>query len=308
MAAYAYSPPMGELAILGLRAAEEEIYRFLAGRPGCTLAEIESGVARQPGELPEILDELERKGLVTRTAEVPESFVPASPDVALGALIAERENELRTVRELASSLLEQFREVHRLVEAITGPEAVRQRAVQLQRHARHQVRILDQAPYAFEPVLDRAVACRSVCDRSYLDQPRRPAAPEEQVRIATSVPARLLLCDDRFALLPLPGDPEACSALLVNPSTLLEALSALFEVTWRRAISDFAAGEHPSPEDLRLLRLLSTGAKDEALGRRMGLSARTVHRRIQLLMARLGVSTRLQLGIEAQRRGWIGRS
>ena len=48
-----------------------------------------------------------------------------------------------------------------------------------------------------------------------------------------------------------------------------------------------------------------SGAKDEQIARTMGLSLRTVRRRVADLMIELGVDTRFQAGAEAVRRGWL---
>ena len=49
----------------------------------------------------------------------------------------------------------------------------------------------------------------------------------------------------------------------------------------------------------------ASGAKDEQIARTMGLSLRTVRRRIAELMIELGADTRFQAGAEAARRGWL---
>jgi DNA-binding NarL/FixJ family response regulator len=54
-----------------------------------------------------------------------------------------------------------------------------------------------------------------------------------------------------------------------------------------------------------LLRQLLSGAKDEQIARTMGLSLRTIRRRIADLMIELGADTRFQAGAEAVRRGWL---
>jgi DNA-binding NarL/FixJ family response regulator len=63
--------------------------------------------------------------------------------------------------------------------------------------------------------------------------------------------------------------------------------------------------DEPSAVDRKLLGLLATGATDATIAKQLGLSDRTVHRRIHALITRLGVSTRLQAGYEACRRGWL---
>ena len=54
-----------------------------------------------------------------------------------------------------------------------------------------------------------------------------------------------------------------------------------------------------------LLRLLATGQKDEQIARALGMSLRTVRRRIADLMTELGADSRFQAGVEAVRRGWV---
>ena len=54
-----------------------------------------------------------------------------------------------------------------------------------------------------------------------------------------------------------------------------------------------------------LVRQLASGAKDEQIARTLGLSLRTVRRRVADLMIQLGVDTRFQAGAEAVRRGWL---
>jgi DNA-binding NarL/FixJ family response regulator len=54
-----------------------------------------------------------------------------------------------------------------------------------------------------------------------------------------------------------------------------------------------------------LLLELAGGAKDEQIARALGMSVRTVRRRVADLMDELGADSRFQAGVEAVRRGWI---
>ena len=47
------------------------------------------------------------------------------------------------------------------------------------------------------------------------------------------------------------------------------------------------------------------GRTDEQIARKLGISLRTVRRRVAALMTELGVDTRFQAGVEAVRRGWL---
>jgi DNA-binding NarL/FixJ family response regulator len=54
-----------------------------------------------------------------------------------------------------------------------------------------------------------------------------------------------------------------------------------------------------------LLALLLAGLKDDAIARQLGLSTRTMRRRMKHLLDLLGADNRFQAGVQATRRGWI---
>ncbi|MEV4202386.1 helix-turn-helix domain-containing protein [Micromonospora globbae] len=58
-------------------------------------------------------------------------------------------------------------------------------------------------------------------------------------------------------------------------------------------------------EDLRLLRLLAAGLPVETVARRLGLSERTVRRRVRAVCDRLGVTAPIQAVVWAARRGLL---
>jgi DNA-binding NarL/FixJ family response regulator len=58
-------------------------------------------------------------------------------------------------------------------------------------------------------------------------------------------------------------------------------------------------------ERLEILEGLMLGSKDEAMARQLGVSLRTVRRRVADLMTELGATTRFQAGMEAVRRGLV---
>lgn len=60
-------------------------------------------------------------------------------------------------------------------------------------------------------------------------------------------------------------------------------------------------GDVTIPDDAKeILSLMSAGLTDDAIARRLGVSSRTVARRVGSLMAALNINTRFQLGIKAQ--------
>jgi DNA-binding NarL/FixJ family response regulator len=113
-------------------------------------------------------------------------------------------------------------------------------------------------------------------------------------------------------MLPLTsGDQQAAdSAVVVHQSTLLDALIWLFEMMWRTASplhwgddGKPAADERLSGVDTEILSLLSAGLKDETVARQLGLSLRTLQRRLSELFDSFGARTRFQAGYTVSRDG-----
>jgi DNA-binding CsgD family transcriptional regulator len=158
-------------------------------------------------------------------------------------------------------------------------------------------------------------------ERSAFERPGFYGVAEEalaggvELRVASAVPLRLLAVDRELALIPLAsaeaGEPVR-DALLVHQSGLLDGLLALFDSVWQGAPQLVASGEGIAesgadalePLDRKLLSLLLAGLTDQSIGLQLGLSLRTVQRRVRQMMDRAGVETRLQLGHHAARRGW----
>lgn len=333
---------MPALAALGLTAAQEDVYLELIGGPPGSLAELRQRLPGQPADsLNRILAELVDLGLVTRLADSDHRprFVPVPPDVALEALILLREERLARARAAGAELLRRYQRALRgggpaaaaaPAEVVAGADAMGELVAELQRRALREVRMFDAPPYVRDPgdpaepeTLARGVVYRVIYDHRALVMPSRldhlesMAGLGERPRVAAHLPMKLMLVDNAWALLPLWDASDVEGGVLIRPSILLEALSALFETWWSRAVPVvFTAetpsvlpepgfGPEPSLEQRRLLALLAAGVPDERIGAVLRLSPRTLHRRVQALMRSLGVSTRFQIGAEATRRGWL---
>jgi DNA-binding NarL/FixJ family response regulator len=133
--------------------------------------------------------------------------------------------------------------------------------------------------------------------------------------VVPDAPTKLILADDRIGLIPLQAAPSRIeSIVVVHPSALLQALGALFESLWARALplplsadDEVLAADRPNRDQMRLLALLTTGLPDVVIARQLGLSYRTYQRRLHELMTRLGAETRFQAGVRAVLLGWIPR-
>ena len=224
-----------------------------------------------------------------------------------------------------------------------GVDGIREQLRILQRNAVREVLFLCKAGHVAMPsstndeeylMLDRGVRYRVVYEQQMLEQPGVIDAVAmgirhgEHARATGSVPVRLMVVDGTIGLCPLvpgtlegPGADEPTAALL-RESHLLTALIAVFEDAWERASPlhlqqrDAAAdrlvtagapmSEHGlDEEDLHLLSLLVAGVTDKAIATQMGVSQRTVQRRLHDLMGRAGAETRMQLAWLVSQRGWL---
>jgi hypothetical protein len=110
-------------------------------------------------------------------------------------------------------------------------------------------------------------------------------------------------------LLPLTGEGVVDTALVIHAPTVVSALVRMFDLLWAQAWPlpawDRAVAWEPAdPIDHELLALLATGMKDEAIARDLGISVRTLGRRVGRLLESLGATTRFQAGLQAN---WMRR-
>lgn len=128
----------------------------------------------------------------------------------------------------------------------------------------------------------------------------------EEIRLIAEVPTRLLVAGTTHATMPEPLGDADTPRVLVRQRALVEAATLLFEELWRRAVplAGFERGQHGAERTL-LLEQLAAGAQDEQIARRMGISLRTVRRRVAAVMDELDAHSRFEAGVEAVRRGWL---
>lgn len=132
----------------------------------------------------------------------------------------------------------------------------------------------------------------------------------EQVRIVARLPISLTVVDHEVAVVGYPTmRPDEFHSVLVRPSGLLDLLLQTFEIFWGLGmpLSEQSPGRDDglNPEDRALLWHLQSGITDAAIARELGISTRTVTRRVARLQDQLGVSSRFQLGAQAHARGWL---
>ncbi|GAA4247601.1 helix-turn-helix domain-containing protein [Dactylosporangium darangshiense] len=313
-----------QLLDLGEQHAYRLLVRLAAAGPDdlADTADIPAAEARR------LLESLRAKGLA-RGGPV---FEPLPPDVALGDALLRRQRSLDSARRVVARLTEEYRATTRrrvadhLVEIVVGAAALRERLRDMQNSAQEEILwfcrvnpIAMSGPENAEEsaALGRGVRYRAIYERALVESPGElPSIAAsvrrgEQARVVESLPVRLAIADRSIAICPLVPDRERDlgepTAALIRRSELLDALVALFEGIWDRA-SPLLADEPdggPAEAERLLLSLLVAGFPDKSIASQLGVSKRTVQRRLERLMVAVGVDTRTGLAFEAGRRGWL---
>ncbi|HVK21140.1 MAG TPA: transcriptional regulator TrmB [Actinokineospora sp.] len=315
---------------LGIGVEATQLYLVLLDHAPAPLSAVRAAVGLDHDRAIEAYAELVDAGLAAAVADDADPVAPLPPAAGLEVLSRHRAAELDESRIAVAGAFESFRRLRlaehqdSLVEVVTGA-AIGPRLRQAWASARDQIRQFDSPPYfpiatATSDALDtlrRGVIQRVVYSRESLEYPGYLAgciepfvAAGEQARVLPSVPVKLVIIDDAYALVSLSiRESDAHNTMLiVQPCGLFSALVALFEESWNNALPFCGGDPRPSrlrPDDRRLLSLLAGGVPDDAIARQIGVSRRTLFRRVELLMTQLGATTRFQMALQAQRRGWL---
>lgn len=159
-------------------------------------------------------------------------------------------------------------------------------------------------------VVDRALLGES----GVLTELERQGADGAQVKVMGAVPFGAVIADDRAAMVDLSQhDDHGGGSFLIRRAAVVAGLTALVEVGLTRGVPltprhGVKGGRRDLPlddRDVRILGLLAAGATDQMIARSIGVSGRTVERRVRFLMEHLGGTTRFQAGVQAARRGWL---
>lgn len=315
---------------LGVGPAEQQLYEVLLDHPGVTEADLCELTGLPLDRLRSLLRSLARLGLMFTPAREPHAYMPAPPDIALGALAAERQEALDRARLAAAELARRT-----TIPLVYGPpvQVLEQDACapeqldRIQRLAREEVLVLHrgldpQRRYdaLLTALLTKGVRCRTIYDHDALDADRRKQLPHravagEDARVLTYLPTELIVVDRTLALLPIVSRGDQAT-LLVRRSPLLDGLVALFGALWDRASPVWPKGHTTwrgtaadplDAGDLQVLALLAAGMTIRDISEKLGMASRTVERRVRALMDRLGARTRFQAGLQAALRGWFPR-
>jgi DNA-binding CsgD family transcriptional regulator len=170
-------------------------------------------------------------------------------------------------------------------------------------------------------VIHQTSALRHPAMVSYLTE---LAARGGRVRLRDNLPFRMLVVDGTTAVCTVPSS----GSYLLKGERVMILLNRIFETTWidalplDRALAHAgkplpatAAAEAPATSGRRpaglsavhegILRLLAEGQTDRSIARAVGITTRTVTRRISEIYEVLGVESRFQAGIAAKELGIV---
>jgi hypothetical protein len=318
------------LGLVGLQPGDERIYRALLRASGATRARLTEVTGLTLAELDAALDRFTAVGLVHLDRDVVTAVAPA--DVIGRIIIGEagrlhRETEqVDALRDLLPSLMAEHANASRPrggsvdVYAMEGGDVVAMlRGLAAESSGDLMWFRADQWRLPVTGEIDRLVRelvssgrrSRAIYPARALEEAphvlRSRAEVGEQIRIVAVVPTRISILGNA-ALLPDRWGGQTGRRLVVREHSLVGALKALFDNVWERGMA--VPGMDPGFDDAGgqrrlLLHQLTRGAKDEHIARTLGVSLRTVRRRIAEIMDELGAESRFQAGVEAVRRGWI---
>ncbi|NAS25782.1 hypothetical protein GT755_29385 [Herbidospora sp. NEAU-GS84] len=339
------------LEVLGISAFDERIYRAVLASPGITAQELVARSGESSGRIQSSLTRLQAKGLINRLWGRSPRWTATSPGAAIRTLVRGLQGELDRITDTADELETAFRAVGQdpddigQFEVLAGPEVLARWYRQVQQEAKDEVLTFDRPPYVLDyrnPVqsdrLRDGVRYRTIYapeafqHEGALDQLDTMLQVGEEARVLPGLPFKMLLADQRVAIMPLHlhlHQPVSRS-VLIRGSTMVVALVELFERMWREAVPMYPQAAPPATppvsgpepvgdlapeedgermdlelEDRRLLALLAAGLKDDAIARQFGTSPRSLRRRLRHLFDELNAETRFQAGVQARRRGLV---
>ncbi|GGM12702.1 hypothetical protein ACFQBY_06720 [Promicromonospora citrea] len=330
----------GLLAVVGLAPEQELAYRHVLSVGAASATELAAAMEVGEPVADAWLDHLGHLGLVL-PVDGTARFAAVDPRSALRALTDDQGTRLNLLREhipeLASVFEDSRRDAHAptLTRLLSGHADIADWYGRLGHEVEEEFLGFDRPPYVVTPTdsleglaIRRGVVWRSVYGAASFDLPgrlervRQDVAMGERARVTSTVPVKLAIIDRRLALVSLNLSEETPEALVTASPPLVEALCLMFESYWERAQplrqwrADGArearpapgragSGRAPTPEERELLALLVAEVKDDVIARELGISVRTLGRRLRELMDTLGATSRFRAGAEAARRGWI---
>ena len=323
--------PGSALSMMGLRAGDDKHYRSMLRASGVTRVRLTEATGLSLAELDEVLARFQAAGLVHVDGDV---VTAEPPGQTLGRFIAGESERLQqesqqvdALRDLLPGLIAEHLAWSRprggavdvqAVEGVDVAKLIRSLALESSgellwfRPDQWRLPVAREIDDVVRELMASGRHSRAIYPARVLEEApgmlRSRAEGGEQVRVVAEVHTRISIMGTSAALIPDRWASNTGRRLVVREHSLIGALQALFESVWERGMAVPGmeqGGEDPDGQRRLLLHQLTRGAKDEQIARTLGVSLRTVRRRIAELMDELGADSRFQAGAEAVRRGWL---
>ncbi|MFE3559565.1 LuxR C-terminal-related transcriptional regulator [Streptomyces sp. NPDC059193] len=327
------------LEALGLDSQVEAVYRGMLAQPTGGVAELAQRARLTESEVRHGLDRLVDLGLLTPSRDTVGALRAVSPEAGLEQLLRRQEEDVaRRQYALAQSKAAAARAVAEYAdlqpntetdgtERLVGLDAIQSRLELLARELNRECLAitpggaqsqasLDASRPLDEEAFGRGIDMRVIYQDSVRNDPATLAYAQwttqhgGEVRTSPLLPPRLLVFDRTTAVVPIDPANSRLGALCTTSAGIVTSLVTLFEQTWDTAVPlgptrERVSGNGITAQERELLKLLASGVTDEAAGKRLGVSLRTVRRRMSTLMERLEATSRFEAGLKAAHRGWL---
>ena len=325
---------------LGFSTLQEQVYRALLAEPASGVPALAARFGVSEADLHECLTGLVELDVVRPEPAAASGVAVRDPSVALARLVERVEDDLAERRRRTADTRAEFEAlvaVHRRglgapadgdpdtgIEMITDVEQVRARLDELSFYTSTSVysvqpaRPTADAAAAAKPLemrsLRRGIDIRVIYDNEAVADERRRAQLRDavgggvRIKLGEGPLQRLIIMDERVAVVPIDPTNGNSGALIVRQPGLLDGAIRFFRLLWATTTEltfDQDEDDVLTEDDRALLALLSSGVTDETAAREFGISERQVRRRVAVLMRRLGARSRFEAGVLAVRRGWI---
>lgn len=314
------------------------VYLQCAGLTRFRIQDLDTSGAA-PQEIESTLKILAARGLIARLDDG--SWVTHPPDRALSDEASRLEEHAATIRAAAPSLARVFHEARARgrngdrdvgVELLDTLDDVNAAMAELFSASRHRVfsmrtrsprvlSILQLDPERVAaPVLNSSgepLHLRVTFDTSLLGDQGLPDTIAgrlrlDDIRFANNVPFTATASDTGVTVMDLQNHTAGSVGVRITHPDVSAAIRNVIDNLWVHGMEVAGLGatsaDRPAPLDQRdqeILGLMVGGAADATIARQVGISQRTVERRVRRILELLDATTRFQAGVQATRRGWI---
>ncbi|MHA7279805.1 helix-turn-helix transcriptional regulator [Arthrobacter sp. MDT2-2] len=321
-----------------LDATSLEVYRYAVGHPGWTRSEASDALGLTLRRIDQAIAALSDRRLLSPQAGSAAGLVAVSPDVALADLVDADE---RAVQELKSRISSQRRELSSLlptflearknvlastsVETLEDPHLIHRVLIDYGRDVTEKVYIAQPGQGSTADVheesvrkdlelLANGVRRRTLYDTSTRDHvPTRKAveaiaAGGGEFGVLPFIPLRMLIFDEKLALVARQLTRDDKAALVIRDHSLINIFTQLFDIAWELSESFLAPDRVGSPlSSLQrsIIQGLANGLSDESIARRLDINVRTCRRHIAWMLETLRAESRFQAALKAREAGWI---